>query len=187
MKLIEDIEQIVARETRTRAQHEVWRIGQAIAALPGVESRGHLERSYFEYVLQIGRGDALQNEAAVLAQLRPLGLAAAPEVAALIPISDGHVLVRRYWACPGERLLPAETTSARFRDAARRRFRHDMEVLAANGLIHPYARGLRHWFVAETSGAIVLNAWYAVKPYTQRERDELFGWIDDLLASRAEP
>jgi hypothetical protein len=33
----------------------------------------------------------------------------------------------------------------------------------------------------------VLNAWYAVKPYTQRERAELFGWIDDLLASRAEP
>ncbi|HZJ64342.1 MAG TPA: hypothetical protein VFD36_12555, partial [Kofleriaceae bacterium] len=96
MKLIDDIEQIVARETSTHAQHEVWRIGQAIAALPGVASRGHLERSYFEYVLQIGRGDALKNEAEVLGRLRPLDLASAPEVAALIPITDGHVLVRRY-------------------------------------------------------------------------------------------
>jgi hypothetical protein len=145
MKLMDDIEQIVARETSTRAQHEVWRTGQGVAALPGVESRGHLEESYLEYVLQIGRGDAVKNEAAVLSQLRPLDLAAAPEVAALIPISDGHVIVRRYWACQGERLLPAETTSVRVRAAARQRFRHDMEVLAANALIHPFARGLRHW------------------------------------------
>jgi hypothetical protein len=97
------------------------------------------------------------------------------------------VLVRRYWACAGERLLPVETTNARFREPARRRFRRDMEVLASHGLIHPYARGLRHWFVGDTSGTIVLNSWYALKPFSQREHDELFGWIDDLLASRPEP
>jgi hypothetical protein len=187
MNLIEEIEQIVARETSSRAEHEVWRIGQAIAALPGVATRGLLERSYLEYVIQIGRGDALKNECAVLTWVRPLELAAAPEVAALLPITNGHVLVRRYWACAGERVLPVETTNAAFREPARRRFRQDMDVLAAHDKIHAYARGIRHWFVGETSGTIVLNSWFALKPCSEPERDELFEWIDDLLASRAEP
>lgn len=187
MNLVDEIEQIVARETRVPAQHEVWRIGQAIAALPGVTARGHLERSYFEYVIQIGRGDVLSNEASVLTRLRPLDLAAAPELVALIPTTHGHVLVRRYWACAGERVVPVEDSDAKFTAAARQRFRRDMEELAAHGLIHPYARGLRHWLIGETSGTIVLNSWLAVTAFTPRERDELFGWIDDLLASRAAP
>jgi hypothetical protein len=125
----------------------------------------------------------LKTEAEDLAWLRSLGIASAPEVAALIPVGHGYVIVRRYWACPGEQLLPVPWTNVVFREAARKRLRRDMEVLVEHGKIHPYAgRGFSHWSVGQASGTIVLDNWYMLRPYSPYEREAFLESIDKLLA-----
>src|SRR6185369_6162698 len=140
MNVVEQIKVIVARESAVTTDEPLsWRIWSALSKLPGMDGRERPLVQYFEYAIDVGSREFAEGEAAILAWVRPLEIAAAPEVTAVIPFaSDGGVLVRRYWACPGERLLPALETTEPFREAARMRFRKDMEKLIEHGKLHPY-------------------------------------------------
>lgn len=188
MNIVNEIRAIVAREMAAPGRRdEPSRISGAIAALAGEDSGDILERFYREYTIQIG-GEGLRTLAETFEWMRSLEIAAAPEVAALIPTSDRYVLVGRYWACTEEKLLSVRSENVTFREAARKRFRRDMEVLAEHGKFHPYApRGFFHWFVGESSGTIVMDSWLALRPCSARERDQLLERLDELFARTAAP
>lgn len=57
----------------------------------------------------------------------------------------------------------------------------------AAALLHPYARGFSHWWVAEPSGTIVLDSWFALRRLDEREHIEQVELIDRKLAERAQP
>lgn len=160
MRIIEEIEAIVAREVALQGESLEWRIRQAIAQLPGVDSPDIQELRWCEYDLGLkSRADA-DEESAILSSLRSLDIAAAPEVAAVIPFADDEcVFVRRYWACPGERLLDPRTFRGRCSAAQCARYRTDMERLFAHGKAHPWARGFGHMYISEHTHTILLNAW----------------------------
>lgn len=186
MNVIDEIKAIVARESASPSNDPLrWRIRDAISRLPGIDHQEFQALRWLEYDIDISANTSANTEAEILRWLRSLEIVAAPEVAATISFEGGDcVLVRRYWACPGERLLPARVTQGPFREAARMRFRKDMEKLVEHGKVHPYARGLSHMLVGETSGTLLLNAWAIFRSGTPHEQKELLETIDLLLATR---
>jgi hypothetical protein len=160
MNLIDTVTEIVAREVGADSTEPVRvRIRQAISELQDMDTRDALELRWFEYEIEVQSRITIDLEIGILASIRSLDIAAAPELAAVIPFGNSGVIIRRYWACPGERLVPAEPSVRPFDVAARERIRRDMAVLAEHGKIHTYARGFPHWFVSEHSHTIVLNQW----------------------------
>ena len=122
-----------------------------------------------------------------LTRMRPWDIAAAPEPVALIPTTEGHVFVGRYWACPGEQLLPVAGTSVRLAPAACLRFRNEMRLLADRDLLHPFAgRGYEAWRVGERSGTLVLTHWAAFRHLLETEKEEMLERLDELLLRRQE-
>ena len=186
MNLISEIEAIVARERASGDDGDPIgarvRVQNAISELLGIDT---WEFPWFEYEIAVGVHTSIDVEAEILAWLRPLEIAAAPEIAAIIPFRTNSVLVRRYWACPGERLLvPEPTSKATWPEAARFRFRRDMGRLVEHGRVHPWARGFAHMYVSETSETILLNAWAVVKPGTSEEQADFLESIDFQLERR---
>jgi len=165
-------------------EDETAQIRAAIGQLPGVEldSDNHRIR---EYAIQVGVGKHFKIEVELLERVGSLELAAAPVVAAFVPTAEGYVIVRRYWACPGEMLVRVDGSDVRFTLQASARFRVDMKRLFEHGLYHPYVRGFYHWWVAQPSGTIVLDSWYALEPCDERERERQATMIDRRLAERA--
>jgi hypothetical protein len=186
MNVIEEVEAIVVRESTITAEEPLqWRIWSALSRLDDMDARELQTLRWFEYDINVCSRESAEEEAAILAWLRPLEIVAAPEVAAVIPFAnDDCVLTRRYWACPGERLLPAHETRGPFHAAARMRFRKDMEKLVEHGKVHPYARGLSHVLVSQGAGTLVLNRWNMVRTGTPREQKDLLESIDLQLATR---
>lgn len=186
MSLIEEVTAVVAgvRALGLPSEEETPKIRDEIAAIPGVAT-ADLEHRYREYVVQVGWGGGLKNEAAALEHVRPLDLAAAPHAAALLPTSEGFVLVRRYATCPDEAFVNVDRSDVRFSKAASARFRDEMHRLFDSGVYHPYARGFSHWWVAEPSGTIVLDSWFALRRLDDREHAEQVELIDRKLAERA--
>lgn len=189
MNVIDEIHAIVARDgANDPNDSNEWkgnRIQQAISELQGVESLRTLECRWLEYEIEVHVREPIDAEAEILRSIRTLEIAAAPEVAAIIPFEGGAVFVRRYWACPGERLVPADSTTSPFALAARERFRRDMGKLAEHGKIHPYARGLGHVLVSGTSGTLLLNSWSVLQSGTPGERKNFLQSIELLLSRRA--
>lgn len=190
MNVVEQIEEIVAREMRSDAPHVDARIDDAVDKLmsaaigPGIGDI--LERRYRDYVVLSGLGSKLPRLADDLRQMRSWEIAASPEPLALLPTTEGYVLVGRYWACPDEHLLEIDKTML-LRPGPAARFRRDMHVLAEHGKLHPYAgRGYYNWLVGERSGTIVLSAWGALRPLLDSERDDLLASLDRLLERRTE-
>jgi hypothetical protein len=160
MNLIDTVTEIVAREVGADSTEPVRvRIRQALSELPDMDARDILERRWFEYDIEVQSRITIDLEVGILASIRSLDIAAAPELVAVVPFGNSGVIIRRYWACPGERLLPADPNVRPFDVAASERFRRDMAVLAEHGKIHTFARGFPHWFVSERSHTIVLNEW----------------------------
>lgn len=186
MSVIDEIEAIVIRESAITADELLAsRIWNALSELPDMDARRSEALRCFEFDIDICARKSASEEATILAEIRPLDIAAAPEVAALVPFAnDDCVLVRRYWACPGERLQPARETTGPFHEAARRRFRNDMEKLLECGKVHPYARGLSHVLVSQNTGTLLLNRWIMVRTGTPREQKDFLETIDLLLATR---
>lgn len=179
------IDAIIAREGDSDALYPGVLISDAIArelpALLGPGVGSILERRLRDYVIHIGYG-GLRALADDLVTIRALEIAAAPELVALRPLREGYVLVARYWACPGEQLRDVGARSEISASAAVR-FRHDMQVLAQHGKLHPYAgRGYDGWLVGERSGTIALAAWNALRPLSDHERDEVLEGCERLLA-----
>jgi hypothetical protein len=188
VKLIEQITAVVAgvRALGLRSEEETAKIAEAIEALPGMQTDG-IEHRYREFVVQVGWGGGLKNEAAALEHVRPLDLAAAPQAAALLPTSEGFVLIRRYAACPDETFVNVDRSNVRFSKEASARFRREVHRLFESGVYHPYARGFSHWWVAESSGTIVLDSWFALRRLDEHEHAEQVELIDRKLAERAPP
>jgi hypothetical protein len=186
MNVIGEVEAIVARESDVKADEPLRsRMWSALSKLPDTDGRELQSLHCFEYAIDVCSRESAEDEAAILAWIRPLEIVAAPEIEAVIPFADEDcVLVRRYWACPGERLLPARETRGPFHEATRMRFRKDMEKLMERGKLHPYARGLSHVLVSQETGTLLLNRWDMVRAGTSREQKDLLESIDMQLATR---
>lgn len=187
MNVIDQLEAIVRLETAAQSGDPLrLRIRQKVAGLPGMAVSEHSKLRWFEYEIDIAARASVEAEAEMLTWLRSLEIAAAPEVAAMIPIEgDNCVLVRRYWACPGEQIRPAKPRGESFREDARTRFRQDMEKLVRHGKLHPWARGHSYMLVSETSGSILLTGWFVLKSGTEQELNEFLESIDFQLGPGA--
>ena len=93
------------------------------------------------------------------------------------------MLICRYDATPGERIFSFETTDIFPTEAAQEQIRADMRILAAQGKIHPYARGAFHWLVSE-SGKLFLNSWPSVRSCPPAEIEEMKERVDSVLSRR---
>src|ERR671938_660361 len=101
VKIIDDIQTVIARETASKAPHLASRLDDAFDTLLGPGVGDVLEKTYHQYVIQIG-GEALVDDAEKLTWMRPFEISSAPELLALLPAGDRLVLVGRYWACTDE-------------------------------------------------------------------------------------
>jgi hypothetical protein len=178
---------MVARERTSSVDTPVRkRVSNALAALPGIEGKGSWEFKWLEYEMDLSHHSTVKEEVEILRWIRPLEIAAAPEVAAVLEVDERYtLLVRRYWACPGEKRIPADDSTAPFAPAARDRYRRDMKKLADHGKVHPYARGLGHMLVSETTGTLLLNTWPVCKDGSEREREEFLQSIEFQLERRS--
>lgn len=163
-------------------------VSRELRALPGVDVVDHVQFRLEEYEIRLSLLEHLEDVVAALKRVAPLQLAAAPEVVALLPISETQfngALVLRYAACPGERLVKAETVPGPFRPEAAERFRADMRKLAEHGMVHPYVRGLMHWLVSSETGTIVLDEWSVIEAADATESERMLKVVDRLLKSRS--
>jgi hypothetical protein len=137
MKLAEEIAEIVARERMSNSEAPVrQRVSDALSALLEVEADDWGAFHWLEYQITIGNHDNARKEADILRWLRPLEISAAPEAVALIALNESlSLLARCYWACPREKLIPADDWRDPFLPAARDRYRRDMKKLADHGKI----------------------------------------------------
>lgn len=120
---------------------------------------------------------ASEAENAMYAWLRSLSISAAPEVIATHRFGDSCLVVRRYWACPGERLLKLSGSDLKLHEEARRRFAADMQRMFEQGKLYPYIRGDAHWLVSEKTGVIVLSPWLLIDA-VPKKWEEHFGAIE---------
>lgn len=185
MNVFKEIESIALREAESDAPFLESRIDDAITAMLGPGTGDILEKLYGQYVIRIG-GRGLSNDSEKLTWMRPLEIAAAPELLGLIRAGNLLVLVGRYWTCTDEQLLDVDPGKQDVSADASARFRHDMVALADHGKYHPFAgRGFAHWRIGAKSGTIVLTSWNALAalpPDDPDERDVLFRRIDRQLA-----
>jgi hypothetical protein len=187
MNIIDEIQAIAARESADPSNERLrWRIREAVSKLPDAISADRQTSRWFEYEVDVCDQRPADDEAEILTWLRSLDIGAAPEVAAIIPIRGQEcVLVRRYWACPGERLLvPHPLDGSSWPEAARVRFLRDMEHLTEHGKVHPWARGYAHMYVSERSGTILLNTWSMLKSGTPDEQHDFLHSIKFKLLRR---
>lgn len=170
-----------------RSDHD--RFLDVLAALRGVPWIDASDDPTFrcnEYEIRVGSTASVQEELDALASIAGLALGAAPEVVRAIAVSGRtSVLITRYRACPGERLLRADETHGPFGEAARRRFRDDMQKLVDHGLVHPYARGLVHWLVSSETGHLMLEQWIVIRAGDADDGAEMLASIDRSLARRS--
>src|SRR5262245_5807663 len=95
----------------TGQERPLFAISAALRALPDMETRDGVEFRCREYEVTTGLKLHLGELAGTLGELGGLELGAAPVVVADLPVGAHEmVLVTRYWACPGERLIPAKST-----------------------------------------------------------------------------
>lgn len=176
MSIEDDIERI-AKTLPDRAS-----VRDAIAKLPGaaLEWDGLIRCQNLAIGVSLPDDDTEHDQ--LLAWLRDLDIAAAPERALRVRGSGFEVHVTRYWICPGERLIPLDKFHGKLTAPARERFRRDMERLFDHGKMHAYIRGEAHWLVSETTGAIVLSSWELIPA---KKRDEYFEAIDRTLAKHS--
>lgn len=190
MNVVDEVTAIVSR-VRALAlapEEETAQIDDAIAALPGVESSEYGERHrYRELMIHVRWGGLPDKEIDALARVRSLDIAAAPEVALLLPTAEGYVLVLRYWACPGETLVNVDASAVQFSKPASERFRADLVRLLDRGEQHGYLRGFMYWWVAQPSGTILLDSWATLHPCDEKDRAAYLRTIDWMLAERAQP
>lgn len=98
-------------------------------------------------------------ENVMYAWLRQLEITAAPETVRTYAFGDNCLVVRKYWACPDEKLIELHDSGLKLKEDARKRFVADMQRLFDHGKLYPYIRGDAHWLVSENTGAIVLSPW----------------------------
>ncbi len=156
----------------------------ALAALPGVDARNGLDIRYREYAVRLTMSDYYSDEHAILASIRHLGIAIAPEPVALLPTARGQVSIVRYWACPGEHFCRLDETEVVLRAEAIDRVRADIRALTGAGYVHPYARGTHHWWVADRSGTLVLERWRMARHGDEEDIADFIVSVETMLQER---
>ena len=187
MDVVGEVNVIVRRAQRAggTATSRLLSVCEAVRAISDIDATDPITFRYQEYVIVPGLSLHLTREAEILERIRGLEIAAAPELVALVPLAQGEeVLISRYWACPGEKLAPVNSTTAPFWEEATRRLRRELERLADHGMMHPYARGFHHWLVASQTGTLVLNGWSALRPCSREDSNDLLKKVDWLLSNR---
>lgn len=117
----------------------------------------------------------------MFAWLRQLEIAAAPETVRTYGFGDNCLVVRRYWACPGEKLIELHGSGLKLKEEARQRFVADMQRLFDHGKLYPYIRGDAHWLVSEKTGVVVLSPWLLADAEPKKWEDH-FGAIERTFA-----
>jgi hypothetical protein len=136
-----------------------------------------------EYEVHVAVARGIERMLHSLRQIESLGLSCAPVVVGSHETPDGlGILVQRYAACAGERLLPVVESLGPYPHAAKARILEELRRLRAAGLWHSYAHlGLDYWMRAERSGTLVLSDWSALSPWSpSREVDEVQE-VEDML------
>jgi hypothetical protein len=138
-----------------------------------------------EYVIELGLGPTrFVSEIEALRTVFPLGLAIAPRIAGVYSTDECQVLVKRYGACPGERLRRVYDSDVQFDAAQRSAFRRDLDRLADAGYMHGGAhRGVGYWLYGESSKTLVLGNWEMLRPLESRVA--VFESIDHYLTEYA--
>ncbi len=127
------------------------------------------------------RSSESDGESAMYAWLKSLSISAAPEVVATYRFGQDCLMVRRYWACPGEKLIRLRDSGVTLNKEARERFVADMQRLFDHGKLYPYIRGDAHWLVSEKTGVIVLSPWLLADAEPKKWEDH-FGAIERTFA-----
>jgi hypothetical protein len=188
VEMVRLVREAVARVRTSAAESEVLAaMVRELGALPDAEAVSSLRVRSREFELTIGQLEYHTKMTVTLASIRELILTSAPDVVDCVPLSvhdhDG-VLILRYSACPGERLIPAKATTGPFRGAAAAQFIEEMDALAARGKIHPYARSLSHWLLSSATETIHLERWSALRDGSEDECEELGLIVRDLIQDR---
>ena len=159
---------------------ELALIRAGIAAMPGHDAGDGTHWDH-EVAIGVGMGRRFDHELEALGRIRELELSVAPHVAGMFTTDRSQVIVRRYWACKGERLLKANEEPVKLSAPASGKFREDLVRLADAGFMHAAAfRGMTYWLVGERTGTIVLDGWAALQPL--RDREAMFEAIDASLS-----
>lgn len=173
MNILADIQRMVAEG------------GDDDAILELVDARAQGQNGRIRHVddldVEFVRSDEVEHEAAMYAFLKSLEISAAPETIATFPFGTTCIVVRRYWACPDERLVKLEDSPITLRSDAKTRFVGDMNRLFDHGKLYPYIRGDAHWLVSEKTGVIVLAPWLLIDA-SPRKREEHFESIERTFA-----
>lgn len=150
-----------------------------------VDSRAAVKRGRVRHAEDISvepmRWDQVEADTAVYKWLEDLAIASAPRTITTHRFGEQCIVVRGYWACPGERLLRLTDSDLVLRDTAKRRFAEDMGRLFDHGKAYPYIRGDAHWLVSETTGTIVLSPWL-LSDADPVKRDEYLASIERTFA-----
>jgi hypothetical protein len=167
----------IVRSARTKDE-----IRERIQSLPGAVAAADGPIWIEEASIAIASAPRLDHEYRNLSTIASLKLSIAP-VAELLTASAAQILVSRYVACAGERVLRVKDhPSFRANEARRQRFLSDLERLADAGYMHQAAgRGTTHWLFGEHTHAIVLDGWAALGPL--REREDMFDSVRFALRS----
>jgi hypothetical protein len=160
---------------------ELALIRAGIEALPGTIAGDGTHWNH-EVAIAAAMGRRFDQELEALEKLRELELSVAPQVVGTWTTDRSQVIIRRYAACKGERLIKVSQEPVKLTPAARARVREDLTRLADAGFMHPWAsRGATYWRVGEQTGTIVLEAWAVLQPL--HDRADLLQKLDHALAS----
>lgn len=177
MSVADTVSEIVRRVSAEAPEDErIHAVLREIRALPNIEELdGPLAFRSGDVEIQVGLIANLEKAKKSLDEVRSLKLSIAPEVVAHLPFSGAEsVLVTRYAACEGERLLPVRPSApgqGSISEASRERAKKDLLRLSERGLIHPWAaRGFAPWLVSSESKTLVLSGWTELRPADADER-----------------
>jgi hypothetical protein len=143
---------------------ELMAIIEGLTPLATQSPSSHAIFDHDDVQIRIGMRGQFTQMVERLRSIEAMRLSPAPIVAGEFSADESVVLVVKYWACPGEQRLPFDSAPDPG-DAAMRRFRDDLLKLADAGWMHPYAtRGTLSWRVSSTTGMVVLDNWFVMKP-----------------------
>jgi hypothetical protein len=188
MNVADTISEIVRRASTEPEDERTHEVLKGIRALPGIEElSGPLTFRTGPFEIQVGMTQHLEKAVNSLNEVRPLKLSIAPEVVSHLPFSDNEsVLVTRYPAVEGEKLVALKPGQGVVSDGTRARVRADFEKLAANGMVHGYAsRGFAHWLSTADKKTVVLDGWTSLRPAGVPESAQHLEQIDGLLSRLA--
>jgi hypothetical protein len=170
---------IVAQATAT-APDPFVAVLAGLEALPEVEVFDRVAFRVREHEVRLGLPDHLQDDVDALARVRDLSLACAPEVVDLHVIpGNWAVLLTRYRACPGERVV---MPGGPLRPEACERLRGELRALAARGLVLPHDRDLTYSLrVSSETGTLLLTDWHVMTDRHGR-REAFLAAVERTLA-----